>query len=79
MILWFQNEYHAHNINGQHVSLHTKVIWPTTFLLNSKHLFIQHFVSWATGQYGMSVHEIEWVRTYLPIIYYHKVQHSYVI
>ena len=23
----------------------------------------------------MSVHEVERVRTYLPVIYYHKVQH----
>ena len=36
------------------------------------------FVGWPTGQHGMSVHEMEWVRTYLPVIYYHKVQRLFI-
>ena len=29
-----------------------KVIWPTAFFLNSKHLFVQLLVGWLTGQHG---------------------------
>ena len=39
-----------------HFGLPTKVVQPTSLFLNSKHLFIWHFVSWPTGQHGVLVH-----------------------
>ena len=43
-------------IAGRHVGLCTKVVQLMSLFLNSKHLFIWHFVSWLTGQHGTAEH-----------------------
>ena len=52
--IWIQN------INGnasRHVSLCVKVVQLTALFLNSKHLFVQCFVSQLTGQHGIAVNQ----------------------
>ena len=51
-------KYHSSNMNDVHtmspndiVGCLTKVIWPTTFFLNSKHLFVQLLYQPLAGQH----------------------------
>ena len=63
--IWIQ---HINSIAGRHVGLCTKVIWPTALFSNSKHLFVQCFVSRPTGQHGIAVHQWSNLSQYLFVI-----------
>ena len=59
----------THNgIASRHVSLHAKVICLTALFLNSKHLFIQCFVSQLTGQHGIAVNQWSNLNQYVFVI-----------
>ena len=51
----------VHALSGQHVGCGVKVVWPITFFLNSKHLFVWHLCQLSASQpHGMSAHGVDW-------------------